>query len=790
VTPRKVVSGRARSRAGATGHRVPAPRRRLFVVVTGIVLVGAVAAALVVWSAPRLGLTSSIFTLDWLGGPALVPALVTLTCAGELVAVRLRQSGAVEELTLFDAVVVVNALLLPPADAVLVSTAGLLLAYCLRRRAPVKSLFNLGMYAAAASLLAFAVRVVAGQPDGSAFDGRLVAAVSVGTLGFAVVNLVCMAVVLVTVNEAPLVEFLRREARLSALMVVGSVALASTAIVMALHAPALLPFAALPAAALTYAYRAAAQEADERERSSRLLTFSQLLAASPDRGVAIDAFLRLTRDVFAADEVLVIFTDGAVIGVDRDAETGPQPVPSTEAHRSLLQVPVRGAVMMKRELPAGWAKAALAPLEADGTRMGAVVLAARRRGNLGARDLTLLMPLASALAVALRNGEHLSQIVEQSGKLKAVVEGSSDGILVLSGNGLVQLWNPAVARLSGYAEPDALGKPLTALFDAHEPDGSPADAFDKARHLMSPESPHANVELEVMQPDGEMRSIRCSHSGIFDDHGNLVRDVVIVHDLTRERQVERLKADFIATVSHELRTPVTPIKGYADMLRKRGDSMTPEKRAQCLDLIADRAAHLARLVEDLLLASKMTREVEPAQQVVIGVADLAALTRRSLEDFDSARERLHLAVPALPLPVACDEIRTVQVLTNLISNALKYSLVESPVEVRVEARNRTGMVSVADSGRGLPADQLEKIFDKFHRVEDPMVMTTSGTGLGLYIARNLARAMNGDITVRSRLGVGSVFTVTLPLAVSKVQAANHAAASPSHDGVDALPHRQ
>jgi len=536
---------------------------------------------------------------------------------------------------------------------------------------------------------------------------------------------------------------------------------------MALHAPALLPFATLPAGALTYAYQAAAQEADERERSSRLLTFSQLLAASPDRAVAIDAFLLLTRDVFAADEALVIFTDGAVIGVDRDAaETGPQRVPSTAAHRALLQVPARGAVILDRELPAGWAKAALAPLEADGTRMGAVVLAARRRGNLGARDLTLLMPLASALAVALRNGDHVSQIVEQSGKLKAVVEGSNDGILVLGGNGLVQLWNPALARLSGYAEPDALGRPLTVLFDAREPDGSPVNAFDKARQLMSPESPYANVELEVMQPDGEMRQIRCSHSGIFDDHGALVRDVVIVHDLTRERQVERLKADFIATVSHELRTPVIPIKGYADMLRQRGDSMTPEKRAQCLDLIADRAAHLARLVEDLLLASKMTRAVEPAQQVVVGVADLAALARRSLEDFDSARERLRLAVPALPLPVACDEIRTVQVLTNLISNALKYSPVESLVEVTVEARNGTGTVSVADSGRGLPADQLEKIFGKFHRVEDPMVMTTSGTGLGLYIARHLARAMNGDITVRSRLGVGSVFTVTLPLAAS------------------------
>jgi signal transduction histidine kinase len=192
--------------------------------------------------------------------------------------------------------------------------------------------------------------------------------------------------------------------------------------------------------------------------------------------------------------------------------------------------------------------------------------------------------------------------------------------------------------------------------------------------------------------------------------------------------------------------------------------MPPEKRAKALGIIADRAAHLARLVEDLLLASNVSSETEPARTVVIESADLAQLATRATEDFTPAAARVRLHLPAEPVSVSCDPVRTVQVLTNLVSNALKYSPADSPVDIEVSAAGGRGLVTVVDRGRGLPADQLERIFEKFHRVEDPMVMSTSGTGLGLYIARHLARAMSGDLGVTSTLEQGSTFTFHLPLA--------------------------
>ncbi len=220
---------------------------------------------------------------------------------------------------------------------------------------------------------------------------------------------------------------------------------------------------------------------------------------------------------------------------------------------------------------------------------------------------------------------------------------------MLDGDGVVQLWSPALTALTGRTEAEAVGVDRWAARSCTTgADGAACDAFAAGRDLITPDAPQATVELTLLRTDGEQRVIRCAHAGVFDDD-ELVRDVVIVHDVTRERQVERLKADFIATVSHELRTPVTPIKGYADLLRRRGDQMTPERRNECLEVISDRCDHLARLVEDLLLASRISAtEGSATAQVAIGSGDLGALVRRAAGDFGADGDRVRLSLPGRP----------------------------------------------------------------------------------------------------------------------------------------------
>jgi anti-sigma regulatory factor (Ser/Thr protein kinase) len=162
----------------------------------------------------------------------------------------------------------------------------------------------------------------------------------------------------------------------------------------------------------------------------------------------------------------------------------------------------------------------------------------------------------------------------------------------------------------------------------------------------------------------------------------------------------------------------------------------------------------------------------------MGTVDLNALINRAAEDFTGAADaRLRLCPAQEPVKVGCDSTRAVQILGNLLSNALKYSPEDATIEVYVERRGDHGVVAVHDQGRGIPADQLERVFEKFHRVEDPMVMQTGGSGLGLYIACHLARAMAGDLEVASSFGQGSQFTLRLPLECALARADRE---GPSH----------
>jgi PAS domain S-box-containing protein len=324
---------------------------------------------------------------------------------------------------------------------------------------------------------------------------------------------------------------------------------------------------------------------------------------------------------------------------------------------------------------------------------------------------------------------------------------------------VVRMWNEAFADLTGVGAATADGRRLADLLDVPDVDDHPSLL------PVTPQSPKTAAELTIRRPDGEPRRLRLAHSAIF-DADRLVRDVIVITDLTREYRTERLKSDFIATVSHELRTPLTPIIGYLDLLRTRGERMTPQKRAQALDIVADRARHMSRLVEDLLLASRVgDRQDEPALRVELGDHDLTVLVRQVTDDM-GADGRIVTDLPGEPIPVRCDAGRTVQVVGNLVGNALKYSPSTERVDVRIQVHDRRAWVEVIDRGRGIPADQQEKVFEKFHRVEDPMTMSTGGTGLGLFIARRLAQAMGGDISLTSTLGAGSVFRLSLPMAGS------------------------
>ena len=731
------------------------------------------------------------------GGVLLVLGLLLLTVAAEMTAVPVRHGDEIEELTLVEAAVLINILLLPAHLALLVPVAASLLTSVLRRRNLVKTFFNAGNLAAATAVLVLAAHLTStGDETLTPFTPLAVLGLVVGTLGFVAVNLTALALVLSVLGEAEPWQVVRQGARMSAVMAVSTVGLCCTTVVLATNAPTLLPFSLVPAVALTFAFRAAAQEAEERARSTKLLALSHVLAEHLEADELTAAFLRLSREAFGAHLAFTVSStpgqpNGSIPMTTMDSMDGPEPARAASATElQLVRTTQAGGTIVTEGLPDGWGCVLLAPLEADDHSMGTLVMVAKfRKGwshrwatrTLGPREQVVLTPLASALANALQGVAHLHRLTEESSKLQAVIDQSSDGILVLDDEGVVQIWSPALAVISGRDEQTALGYPLGSVLRASTPAGLACHPFAVAREQLSPQEPSSTLELLIARDEGEPRVVRWAHSGVFEGPSGeerLVRLVVIVHDVTRERQVDRLKADFIATVSHELRTPITPIKGYADLLLNRSAQMTPEQRTASLNVIVDRADHLARLVEDLLLASRISATSASVTPVNMVDGDLVTLVQRACADPGEEGLRLRLHLPDGPVPVSLDPVRALQVVTNLVGNARKYSAPGTPVDITVRVLNGEALVEVVDQGRGIPADQLERVFEKFHRVEDPMTMTTSGTGLGLYIARDLAGAMGGRLTCTSVVGTGSTFVFVLPLLTEATAAAVPVAAVP------------
>lgn len=385
-------------------------------------------------------------------------------------------------------------------------------------------------------------------------------------------------------------------------------------------------------------------------------------------------------------------------------------------------------------------------------------------------ELAVLM-LAPAVTLHLayrgvvRSAELLETATSERDRLNRIVTGASDGIVLTDCDGRVVLWSPAMVALTGLDEVEVQGRVVTDVLSGKDLSGNAIESLSP-RQTFSPESPIQVVEMIVTRPDGEDRVVRAHHNALFDSRDQCLGDAIIVHDVTHDHEIERMKDDLLARVSHELRTPLTPIKGYAQAMLRKIDNLPPKLLEDALRQIVDRADHMTLLIDDLLLVSRiMAGNASVEDQIRPKAFDLPELCRKVITPFEMMEGDRGFEVEVcedFPIVVA-DPLRVEQILANLVSNACKYSAKGQPIRILLRRREHSVSVAVVDQGRGIPADQLERIFDRFYRMENPMTMTTGGIGLGLHITRELAHAMGGTLGAESRLGEGSTFSLRLPL---------------------------
>ena len=392
----------------------------------------------------------------------------------------------------------------------------------------------------------------------------------------------------------------------------------------------------------------------------------------------------------------------------------------------------------------------------------------------------LLAPVA-AIHLAGRSSVRAANLLEATRaehvRLERVVDGASDGILLLDQDGTVQVWNPAMQAMTGLPAELTVGRSVDRVLTSSV---RLADEPVEGRWLIDQAhegAPVRDAHARLRHVDGSERMVVESHALVFDDRGRCTGDVVVVRDVTRQEELERLRSDFVARVSHELRTPLTPIRGFATVLLRRGEQLTEEQQRDALERIVERADHLGEVIEDLLLVTRVDRReldglVTPMPRDVVPVVEEAVAQLRAT----SAERPVTLNVaPGVPRALA-DPDRTRQILSALLDNADRYTPQGTPVEVEVDHDGDDVRIRVIDHGPGIPSEHREQVFEQFQRLENPLTMRTGGVGLGLFLSRRLAEAMHGSLELAPHQhGRGCEMVLRLPTAEPALRGQDSAA---------------
>jgi two-component system phosphate regulon sensor histidine kinase PhoR len=373
------------------------------------------------------------------------------------------------------------------------------------------------------------------------------------------------------------------------------------------------------------------------------------------------------------------------------------------------------------------------------------------RADVRSRDeIGQLGDTFNAMADDLRR--KLTAVSEERNKIEAIISSMKDAVVAVDLQGTILLHNRAAEDLLALP-PTSRGKRLVDLAATHPCWRCIDTAAREGR----------DVTEEFSSTPLEDRILDLHATPLRGPEGEVAGAVAVVRDVTEIRRAERLRRELTANVSHDLRTPLTSIKGFAETLLE--GAMADEVACRrFLTIIDSEASRLIKLVDDLMDLSRLESRAAWMEPAPVRLDELVteALSRMRPQ---AVGHRIALrATTTHPVVVMVDRDRILQVVTNLLDNAITFTPEGGTVEVHVGCGPREAVVAVTDTGRGIPADDLPRLFDRFYRVDRSRSRDAGGTGLGLAIAKQIVEAHGGRITVSSRVNAGSTFTFTLPLA--------------------------
>lgn len=341
----------------------------------------------------------------------------------------------------------------------------------------------------------------------------------------------------------------------------------------------------------------------------------------------------------------------------------------------------------------------------------------------------------------------LNAMAQDRARMETVLAAALEGVIALNTAGEVTLMNQAAQRLLGFSPEMALGRPLRAIYRNASLDNLAREAVSE-NQLRTTEIREGGKTLEVYATPLK--------AGIG--------TVLVVHDVTEVRRLESVRQDFVANVSHELKTPLTSIRAYLETLLEGGGLRDEENNVRFLKKIELHVNRLTTLITDLLSLSRIESGDAFSQKQRLSLAEMVQASCQRLApnaEHKGIHLRLHAGPAAEQLCVLGDTEAFQQIFDNLIDNAIKYTEPQGVVDIAVSQQDGGRVqVEVKDTGVGIPAEDLPRIFERFYRVDKARSRELGGTGLGLSIVKHLVQALDGEIHVDSTIGVGSSFVVS------------------------------
>jgi PAS domain S-box-containing protein len=419
---------------------------------------------------------------------------------------------------------------------------------------------------------------------------------------------------------------------------------------------------------------------------------------------------------------------------------------------------------MARETDATLLKSLGLPMYSGDTIIGAIFVFHAHQYTITDSLARFLQSFATWAAIAVKNARLYEANVAEKQRLNAIIQQSADGVMIIDQSLHIATFNAALTHMMGIPSHKAIGQLHDAVLKLEhlrtETDLEEALANGWPLHG----GKHLYVEGDYRRKDGQKVALGITYAPLINERNKMTNIIANVRDLTRYREEEKLHKTFISVVGHELKTPVAIIKGYAGTLQREDVEWPRETLVDYLTTIEEEADSLTDLIDNLLEASRLQSGTFVLDiHNDISISSLARNIGRKFQQ-QTAKHTLVVDFPAYFPEVAADERRLTQVFNNLVSNAIKYSPDGGTITIRGREIDNHVVVSILDSGIGIPQHQRHRIFQQFSRLDNALSRKTEGTGLGLFLTKAIIEAHHGQIWFENNPdGEGTIFSFSLPL---------------------------